>query len=189
MNFTSIGFTDYQYNELSSMDYNTLVSLLSRSITPYTRKNVLHILMTMNDKLMQNSNEHMNSYSDSHTVFGDRIGTFNTRRKKDLSEQKHPSQIANAELTPRSYLSASVSNTFRQTPNHHMSRGSRVDPLIVGNSPINLSGSSENFDDVLNELTGRSSHHEESDDLDEKLARIQSLHTKISKRKRAKSPR
>jgi hypothetical protein len=94
-----------QHNiDLHSLDYNSLVKLLTKNITPSYRSLVLQSLIEINNNLInqeQNLSQNYNNYNayndrfyqpPNPTLNFPRTGQLNTR-KKDLTEQKHPSLI------------------------------------------------------------------------------------------------
>lgn len=157
---------DYQYlnpMQLHTMDYWSLVNMLTSQITPETRKMILDKLSEMNNQLLMGMN--MNSIQPDLA----RSSMLNSR-KKDLSETQHPSfDHLNYKGPNPLPLNVPING------NNHFTMTSYHSQVSNANNEINL-------DEIIDDA------QEIPDPLDMKLAYIKKLHTKIvaEKRKRRK---
>lgn len=181
---------DYQYtglNQINTLDYWSLVNMLMTQITPEIRKQILVRLMEMNDQLMPNHQKIQPDLA--------RASVLNSR-KKDLTESQHPALDrlnykgqnpvpigipmnannqygANNQYNPNPYQINS-NNGIGSAPMNNFSTKNQISRKD-SNNEIDL-------DDIINDI------HSDQDNLDEKLSKIKTLHTKIitDKRRRRK---
>lgn len=173
---------EYQYmniNQINNMDYWSLVGMLMNQISPETRKLILEKLTEMNNQLL------IGNHSKIQQDLA-RMGILNSR-KKDVSENKHPSMdILNKGkspiplVMPTNYNNQFALNPYQMSGITNMTQLNPMTPMPLNNFSFPKHNSKKNkhiteidLDDIINDI------HEESDDLDEKLARIKALHTKI----------
>lgn len=202
---------DYQYMntiQISNLDYWTLVNMLMNQITPETRKKILERLTEMNNQLMIGSCDAEtrpiamqqstastaqllgSSWQASSQIQPDlaRSSMLNPR-KIDATEIQHPS-IDHLNYKGANPLPLNIpinNNQFNvSNPYHAMTPNIAMGQIPQMVMPINCNvGQQRNnitheidLDDIIDEL------HGVPDELDEKLAKIKKLHTKIITEKR-----
>ena len=172
---------DYQYmntNQISNLDYWSLVNMLMIQITPDVRKQILDQLTEMNNQLLIGMKPQIQSDLARSSI--------HSSRKKDVSEIQHPS-LDRINPLPLNNIPISSNNQFAMNNSYQM-------PQMI--MPINNYSNSNQYntqqqndseceidiDDIIDEI------HNTPDELDEKLARIKNLHAKIisDKRRRRK---
>lgn len=157
-------------------DYQNLVRLLMGNISPTTRKIVLNKLIEINDRLLFNENHHPLQnrwgFDDDITRFG-----IMSSRKKEMTEIQHPSFDYFNENTRGGSRGVSPTRGERAAPSLVESR---VNYCAHGQTnKMNMSHDIE-LDDMIDNL------YQDSDVLDEKLARIKTLYYKIIADKKQK---
>ena len=179
------------YNDIGNMDYLSLVKMLMDQITVEKRKEILQRLTEMNNQLLM-------GYDQSYQSEPPRIG-FSSSRKKDLSENMHPSfdQYSYKGQNPLPFglpLNSTVGSdfdfrsTFSQNYNNPIPKNSLNNALInntlINNAPIQNTLDQINIDEIISDIHGESN----VESLDKKLAKIKNLQDKIiiDKRKRKK---
>jgi hypothetical protein len=164
------------------MDYWTLVQMLMNQITPEIRKLVLEKLTEMNNHLIIKPSVHSQSDLSRSSVLNS--------RKKDVLEIQHPSldflnTTASIPIPLNMPINANNQFTMNSYPNqmasinmYSLNQTNEIAPS-ANNYKNNYDIDSQiDLDDIVNE------DHEQSDSLDEKLARIKKLYTKIINDKR-----
>lgn len=166
------------YNNISNMDYLSLVGMLTEQITPEKRKEILQRLMEMNDQLLMG----YGTTGQGFQTEPPRIGRLNSR-KKDLTENMHPSfdQYNYKGQNPLPFgmpINSNINNDF-----DYRSNFSQIDNSLKQNN-IQDTFDEINIDEIINDIHGETN----MDSLDKKLSKIKNLQDKIiiDKRKRKK---
>ena len=172
---------DYQYmntNQISNLDYWSLVNMLMIQITADTRKQILDRLTEMNNQLLIGMKPQIQPDLARSSMLNS--------RKKDVSEIQHPS-LDRINPLPLNGIPMNNNNQFSmnnsyQIPQMMMPINNYSNTNKYITQQKNDSECEIDIDDIINEI------HNTPDELDEKLARIKNLHTKIiaDKRRRRK---
>ena len=178
---------DYQYintNQISNMDYWSLANMLLTQINVETRKQILERLTEMNNQLIMGMGVQIQPDLARPSMLNS--------RKKDVSEVQHPAMDRLNYKLPVQESQHSMQRSSNPVP-INIPINSTSSQFNMNNSyqmPLNnynqYSTSSQNkelqpeidLDDIIDEITN------ESDELDNKLAKIKQLHTKIIADKR-----
>lgn len=174
-----------KYSDIGSMNYLSLVTMLSEQITPEKRKEILKQLTEMNNQLLLGCGTKGQGFQEEPP----RIGRLNSR-KKDLSENMHPSfdQYSYKGQNPLPFgipINSSVNNNFDYRTNFSQI-DSEIDKLQSQDNmrdridEINID--EINIDEIINDIHGESNN----DSLDKKLSKIKILQDKIIIDKRKK---
>ncbi|XWV26579.1 hypothetical protein QJ857_gp0488 [Tupanvirus soda lake] len=186
---------DFQYmnnNQISSLDYFSLVNMLMNQISPETRKQILERLTDMNNQLMMGMNSQIQTDLPRSSMLNS--------RKKDATEIQHPSfdrlnykgpnplplnipiNGNNQFAMNNSYQMASMMPALAQMPSMMMPVNNYANIGQYNRQAIKDDKTEIDLDDIIDEI------QDEPDSLDKELARIKKLHTKIvaDKRRRRK---
>lgn len=167
-------------NQISQMDYNSLVTALTKQISPEVRSIILERLVQMNNQLL-NRTQSIQAPKNIEPPRNIERPVMQNYRKKDAVEAPHPSMDPyarhnNFNIQPT--RNTSNTNFNPQPKNNANPQRTRIEEFDIDDILGDINNSEDELDLKLKKLAIQKQKTEE-DDLDMKLKKLTNLKQKI----------